>query len=664
MTITIGRYRRFETILHALLDEKTADLAVSMAGLVLEKKIGSLAESYSENHTGTITDNVSQNENDLKAEVDSEALRRKSVRVLSRDLSVCLGMPPESLLSMLMRVNTKCQRQLGFMLVQSTSPSFTNEGVDAEFLDLPSWETHDEEETFTLSTEFSDILTGVAAPKHWMQTDPPVGLDCSSLNFVALVQDAARAGAGPFLLRQRQEQNYRRQLELIALADALLDGCGIPVYVATDFASSDKSGWKPVSSIIACLLAAALHLPTRGILLMPFAEQFAREPARSDDEDDLSNPSKKTAPLTFVMSPHADAVLSILPNLGQTAIVSVPFHGTLSSPHAVVFAGAGGPLRLGKSQGLGSLMDGFRNTDLSIETVERLLSLLGHADHARSLLTAARRITDAKGEYGVAYDNLVARLAASLAPVIETSSPSSFAKPKKADCFDYDLCFCEPALEPFLAKSGKLRAAGTKILLVGPPGTGKTALASQIGSAMGIDIREIRSGDLHGKFWGVTERLIRNTFLEAAADEVMLFIDEADAILADRSRDDSNKHLTVTATSEFLKFLDGHPLPVVAATNFLQDIDKAVIRRFDIIVHAKLLPKDRELLAWRKIIGLEPPSQFQPIGGTAVADYVLVKRRLDLLDEQDTGLALNILHEVRDARAGADGSKPSIGFLP
>jgi len=506
------------------------------------------------------------------------------------------------------------------------------------------------------SAQFAAVLSGSAAPKLWPRPkDCPSmpSLDQASRSSLALVHTIASHGGAPLLYLQSETDAQMAQQELACLADALTRAnLNLPIFIVTDLPH-----WMRLE-LLPALLACALHGPDRAIIIAPDPGQFAAEAsAWSELDSDQGVPVKRPR---LILSDLAEKIARILPHLSQTILMAVPKSGTLPPAVASAFAGAIGPFAFDRQDAVRQLMMGANRKPLSSDTAHLLCDTFGEALVPETLLQIAERLTQALKNESFGFDGMTRRLLESMAPAVASRTVSEHRQ-KKLENYDPDLFVSDPDVAPYLARADRLREAGIKILAAGPSGSGKTAFASELAQRMGLPLREIRGSDIFAKSWGATERLIKQTFSEALAEKVVLFIDEADAILSDRSHDDANRHLVTTSTSEFLKYIDTHPLPMIAATNFLDRIDKAIIRRFDLVLHAQPLPEEREIIAWRKILKLEPPASFQPLGNTVIADYQLTKRRLDLFGEQSGERAAAVLREVVSAREGPE--KPDYGFL-
>lgn len=115
---------------------------------------------------------------------------------------------------------------------------------------------------------------------------------------------------------------------------------------------------------------------------------------------------------------------------------------------------------------------------------------------------------------------------------------------------------------------GPGRARG--VLLVGPPGTGKTMLAKSVGKLVGLPVVEFRLSALMNSYLGETERRFAQAFatLEAMSPNVV-FIDEMEKAFGDSSERDGGTMMRCTGS--LLSWLSDNPYPnfVVGTCNSL-----------------------------------------------------------------------------------------------
>lgn len=128
------------------------------------------------------------------------------------------------------------------------------------------------------------------------------------------------------------------------------------------------------------------------------------------------------------------------------------------------------------------------------------------------------------------------------------------------------------------------------ILLIGPPGCGKTMLARAVATESEANFISIKGPEVFSRWVGESEKAIREIFRKARmASPAVIFFDEVDSLVPRRGLGDSG--VTERVISQLLTEMDGimplEDIIVIAATNRPDIVDSAVLRpgRFDRLIY-------------------------------------------------------------------------------
>ena len=135
-----------------------------------------------------------------------------------------------------------------------------------------------------------------------------------------------------------------------------------------------------------------------------------------------------------------------------------------------------------------------------------------------------------------------------------------------------------------------------RLLLMGPPGTGKTVLAGAIAKDLGVPFLVVDYSSLISSYMGETGGKISRLLDGLAGQPCVLFLDEMETILAERSgnpeRSDVGEQARIVSTLLLAMDRLDHRILFVGATNHPDLLDRAVRRRFDMEIEMPLATED------------------------------------------------------------------------
>lgn len=178
---------------------------------------------------------------------------------------------------------------------------------------------------------------------------------------------------------------------------------------------------------------------------------------------------------------------------------------------------------------------------------------------------------------------------------------------------------------------------GYRALFYGSSGTGKTLTATLLGKNLGLDVYRVDVSMITSKWIGETTQNLARLFDMAENKNLVLFFDEAESLFGKRATDvrnstDSHYNQEVGYLLQRIENYDGL---VILATNLLDNIDTAFMRRFQSLVYFPVPSATQQLALWKNIFA----------NGLKLSKNVNLK----ILSEKYVLTASNITNVLRDA---------------
>lgn len=140
------------------------------------------------------------------------------------------------------------------------------------------------------------------------------------------------------------------------------------------------------------------------------------------------------------------------------------------------------------------------------------------------------------------------------------------------------------------------------VLMEGPPGTGKTMAAQVLAKELNMPLYKVDIAETVSKYIGESEKKLKVIFDEAEKSNAILFIDEMESFFSKRTQvQDSHDKYANMETSFLLQKVESYQGILLLATNHLEMIDEAFIRRIKFIINFAMPDEKQRLKLWQNM---------------------------------------------------------------
>lgn len=235
---------------------------------------------------------------------------------------------------------------------------------------------------------------------------------------------------------------------------------------------------------------------------------------------------------------------------------------------------------------------------------------------------------------------------------------------------DFDLSLLQVETDLNRLTQGLSRRRQGRLCLYGPPGTGKSAFAAWLAQQLAMPLLRQQASDLLGMFVGQTEQHIAAMFKEAHDRKALLLLDEADSFL--RTRRSANQRWEVSQVNELLVQMERYEGILICATNLMEDLDEAVLRRFDLKLRFQPLSPAQAERRFRQLMTLATPEDeaelaaalrnLRTLDNLTPGDFAVAQRQALILDQPLTPAWL-LAALTAESQAKPGQQRRPIGFV-
>ena len=159
-----------------------------------------------------------------------------------------------------------------------------------------------------------------------------------------------------------------------------------------------------------------------------------------------------------------------------------------------------------------------------------------------------------------------------------------------------DYCHVDDSLRilrPYLKKSLGTGRKGVNVYIHGAPGTGKSELARTLAAELDCELFEVASEDAEGDPVDGDKRLRAYRAAQSffGQRKALLVFDEAEDVFDDGNGIFSRKSTAQTRKAWINRMLEDNRVPTIWLSNSIRSMDRAFIRRFDVVFELTVPPK-------------------------------------------------------------------------